>query len=55
MVIGFLTAVAGGITSEVIIDSVIAGAGLAMSIYSCSKGMKQSQRRGSGTRRTGRR
>lgn len=49
--ISFLT-VAATASSQVVIDAVILGSSLAMSIYSCSKGVKQGQpRRSSRTRR----
>lgn len=54
IVVSFLAGMTSALTSTVIVDSIIAGAGLGMSIYNCSKGVKQAQRRGNGTRRAGR-
>ena len=44
MFLGFLAAVGTCITSSVVIDSVTAGVGLGISIYSASKGVKQGSR-----------
>lgn len=44
MILGFLAAVGGSIASSVIIESVTAGVGLGISIYTASKSVRQSGR-----------
>lgn len=41
MLISFLSYAVGSITSSIIIESVSAGVGLGITIYTASKGMKQ--------------
>lgn len=41
MILGFLAAVGGSIASSVIIESVTAGVGLGISIYTASKCVRQ--------------
>lgn len=44
MIIGFLTCVVGSISSSIIIESVTAGVGLGITVYTASKGVRQSTR-----------
>lgn len=45
MLIGFLTCVVGSITSSVIIESVTAGVGLGITVYTASKGVRSNSSR----------